>query len=239
MIELPRVDGGFRVIVADPPWSFDNKVTRASADSHYPTMSPAEIIYMPVREIAAPNAHLALWTTDAHKETAFHVMQAWGFNYKCEAVWVKTNDLETRVYVVDGAIKIGHFLTEKYLKDTNDASTGLLDVSLQIGLGNYFRHVHETVLFGTRGKAPARLKNVPSVFFAPRQEHSQKPEILQTFLEHMGDPPGLELFANRQRSGWVCWGKGHGFGQAVMQPDSSGLHERPGVVEELLRGAES
>lgn len=228
MITLPRVDGGFGVIVADPPWSFDNKATRAAAEDHYATMSPAELIYMPVKEIAAANAHLALWTTDTHKELAFHVMEAWGFKYKCEAVWVKTNDIETQLYVdAEGAIKIAHFLTNKWAKEDNEQMIRNephytpAALGLQIGLGNYFRHAHETVLFGTRGKASARIKNVPSVFFAPRQEHSQKPEILQTFLEQMSNPPGLELFARRVRPGWTMWGNEAGFSVA-NHPESAG-----------------
>lgn len=232
---LPTVDGGFGVIVADPAWHFENRATRAAAVDHYEDMTRAELIYLPVKHVAAPNAHLAIWTTDTHKELAYELGEAWGFKYKCDSIWVKTNDIETQIYTDNGETKVQHALSQAWQGREDDPYL----VRLQIGLGNYFRHAHETVLFFTRGKAASRLKSVPSVFFAPRREHSQKPEILQTFLEQMGNPPGLELFANRQRSGWVCWGQGHGEGQAEMAPPVVLAHEQPGVLEQLQNGAES
>jgi N6-adenosine-specific RNA methylase IME4 len=210
MIQLPQTEGGFRCVVADPPWPFSNKITRASAEDHYETMTIEEIIFLPVRRIVANSAHLALWKTDAHGEQAHQVARAWGFEPKCEAVWIKTHDLETRTYNTDNddEIRIGHFLTAKGREKAEVLIRAgePVDLALQIGLGNYFRHAHESLLFCTRGKAPSKIKNAPSVIFAPREEHSKKPWIVQSILEHMSQPPGIELFARRDRPGWVCWG---------------------------------
>jgi N6-adenosine-specific RNA methylase IME4 len=86
---LPRIK--FGCIVADPPWRFTNNATRASAENHYPTMSQAELAALPVGKLGAENAHLYLWTTDAHLEEALYLMKVWRFTYKQNLVWVKQN----------------------------------------------------------------------------------------------------------------------------------------------------
>src|SRR6266581_3353231 len=48
-----------------------------------------DIKVMPVTEIAAENAILWLWTTNAHLRVAFDVVEAWGFEYKTLLTWVK------------------------------------------------------------------------------------------------------------------------------------------------------
>jgi N6-adenosine-specific RNA methylase IME4 len=42
-----------------------------------------------VRELAAEDAVLFLWTTLPHLEEAFRVIAAWGFQYKTNLAWVK------------------------------------------------------------------------------------------------------------------------------------------------------
>lgn len=44
---------------------------------------------MPVRELAAPKAHLHLWTTNAFLFECRRILDAWGFEYKGTFVWVK------------------------------------------------------------------------------------------------------------------------------------------------------
>jgi N6-adenosine-specific RNA methylase IME4/ParB-like chromosome segregation protein Spo0J len=78
---MPR--GPFRVIVADPPWEYDG------GNLPYPTMTLEAIKSLPVREIAAPDAILWLWTTNAHLRVSFEVAEAWGFEYKNLLTWVK------------------------------------------------------------------------------------------------------------------------------------------------------
>ncbi|MFZ1934038.1 MAG: MT-A70 family methyltransferase [Thermoguttaceae bacterium] len=79
----------FSTIYADPPWRYDNQGTRACTDNHYPTLSVEQIAAEPVVELAADNAHLHLWTTNAFLPAAFYVIEAWGFEYKSCFVWVK------------------------------------------------------------------------------------------------------------------------------------------------------
>lgn len=82
-------DGTFATVVADPPWRYDNKATRGAAEDHYPTMTIEELCTLPVKDWAAEQAHLYLWTTNGFLREAFDVVEAWGFKYKTTLVWVK------------------------------------------------------------------------------------------------------------------------------------------------------
>jgi N6-adenosine-specific RNA methylase IME4 len=91
-VELP--DAKFRVIYADPPWSYNDKADAGSvqsggAEQHYPSMTLDELCAMKVAEICEPNAVLFLWTTSPLLEDAFAVIRSWGFTYKSSFVWDK------------------------------------------------------------------------------------------------------------------------------------------------------
>ena len=79
----------FGTIYADPPWQYGNQGTRASTGNHYNTMTVADICNMPVESLAADDAHLHLWTTNAFLFDAKTVMEAWGFEYRSVFVWIK------------------------------------------------------------------------------------------------------------------------------------------------------
>lgn len=79
----------FGTIYADPPWLYGNQGTRASTGNHYSGMTVEEISDLPIRGLAADNAHLHLWTTNAFLFDARAIMEAWGFEYKSCFVWVK------------------------------------------------------------------------------------------------------------------------------------------------------
>jgi N6-adenosine-specific RNA methylase IME4 len=85
------VDEGhkFSCIYADPPWRYGNQGTRAATDDHYPTMTVEEICAEPVACVSADECHLYLWTTTSFLRDAFNVIDAWGFEYKSNMVWVK------------------------------------------------------------------------------------------------------------------------------------------------------
>lgn len=79
----------FPTVYADPPWQYENEASRAAAVNHYPTMSVDAICKEPVSKLAADNAHLHLWTTNAFLCDAFDVLESWGFEFKSCLVWVK------------------------------------------------------------------------------------------------------------------------------------------------------
>ena len=75
--------GGFATILADPPWQAQ------SGEAHYQTMSLERIMGMPIGQLAAADAHLWLWTTNALLPRAYEVAQAWGFTVQSPLTWVK------------------------------------------------------------------------------------------------------------------------------------------------------
>ena len=75
--------GGFATILVDPPWPLQ------SGEKHYRTMSLARITALPVGALAARDAHLWLWTTNALLPTAYEVAEAWGFTVRSPLTWVK------------------------------------------------------------------------------------------------------------------------------------------------------
>ena len=93
----PLPAGLFRVIVADPPWQLDTgpSVFNGTGESGhdnlpYEQMSIERIKALPVRERAAADAHLYLWTTNRYVEAAYEVARAWGFKPSVLLVWAKT-----------------------------------------------------------------------------------------------------------------------------------------------------
>jgi N6-adenosine-specific RNA methylase IME4 len=156
----------FPTILADPPWDTLQRGSRG-AHRHYPLMTTAQIAELPVVKLAAHDAHLWLWVTNATLFAGQAVMQAWGFTYRSCLTWVKPG----------------------------------------LGLGSfYLRNNTEHLLLGTRGRAPILYRSQPTWLFAPKQEHSHKPEEQYAVIERCSPGPYLELFARRKRPGWQVWG---------------------------------
>jgi N6-adenosine-specific RNA methylase IME4 len=83
---LPR--GVFDVIYADPPWRLPGKADSSRAvENHYPTMPLNEICALKVP--AAKDALLYLWSVPTMPAAGLQVMEAWGFEFVDQAVWVK------------------------------------------------------------------------------------------------------------------------------------------------------
>lgn len=84
----PMPSGVYDVILADPPWQYDNSMDGwGAAELHYPAASIDEIKAIPVP--SADNCTLFLWATNPFLREAMEVAQAWGFSYKTNLVWVK------------------------------------------------------------------------------------------------------------------------------------------------------
>ena len=96
----------FHCIVADPPWKVKrgpkpggyktengkqvwHNTGTATEDLAYPTMTVDEICALPVKEMAANNAHLYLWTINRYIEQSYAVARAWGFEPSTMLVWAK------------------------------------------------------------------------------------------------------------------------------------------------------
>jgi len=92
MAHIPFPAKKYGIIYADPPWDYSDKGCNGAASKHYPPMKTHEICALPVKDIAAKNCALFLWTTYPMIQNALNVIHEWGFSYKNVAFqWVKTN----------------------------------------------------------------------------------------------------------------------------------------------------
>lgn len=89
LAELVKRKEKFATIYADPPWQYNDALGRWGADSHYSTMALDDIAALPVRKLAADDAHLHLWTTSSFLFEAKGIMESWGFEYRSSFVWLK------------------------------------------------------------------------------------------------------------------------------------------------------
>lgn len=106
----PFPQGPFSTIVADPPWKYQDRIHaarvrgvkvaeygmgadkirgRRGAEGYYPVMTTVEISALPVRAVAATDAHLYCWCTNAFVEQAHAVARQWGFEPRTILTWVK------------------------------------------------------------------------------------------------------------------------------------------------------
>lgn len=202
----------FSVLISDPAWSFSDKLQHSEvprgAEANYSTMTISQIKQIPVKEISDPEgAILALWVPSSLLQEGLDVMKEWGFSHKQTYIWVKTKK-EPLKDIFKNLLKessISSFIS-KFTKEYS------LNNSLAFGMGRLFRQTHEICLIGiNNNKIYKKLSNKSqrSVSFAENLKHSAKPEHLHHSLELMFSDKNInkiELFARRQRSGWMCIG---------------------------------
>ena len=88
--DLPK--DKYRTIVIDPPWpvqKIDREVRHNQSEMDYPTMNVEAISDLDIQNLAAPAAHLYLWTTQRFLPSAFALVAAWDFKYLVTMVWHK------------------------------------------------------------------------------------------------------------------------------------------------------
>lgn len=76
----------FRTILVDPPWDV---LQAGSAKHHYSLLSLERIKALPVSALAAPDAHLWLWVTNATLRHGYDVAATWGFTVRSPLTWIK------------------------------------------------------------------------------------------------------------------------------------------------------
>lgn len=181
--------GPFATILADPAWPSKSNSGKRDAwlgknmQPRYTTMTAAQIMAMPISELAAPDAMLVMWSTWMHLALAMDVISEWGFQYVTGMPWLK--------------------ITKRSIADQEG-------VDPIFGPGVWFQHCTELILIARRGHPfgsdgnprPARK----GVIIAPRQKHSRKPDELQDWIDAKFPGPKLELFATQRRKDWVSWG---------------------------------
>jgi N6-adenosine-specific RNA methylase IME4 len=119
----------FNAVLVDPPWQYSVQNVNGAANNHYDTM-PIEDICSLLDDMSikiADNAVLFMWVTNPFLVKALEVVEAWGFEYKTNIVWVKTK------LVKPGA---GHYIRGRHellYICTRGIMTPLVDVSPPIG----------------------------------------------------------------------------------------------------------
>lgn len=193
----------YKTILADPPWlERGGGKSKRGADRHYELMKTDDIIDLmdstlrPLDgskwAIDPTGCHLWMWVTNNFLTDGLRVMDRIGFRYVTNSVWVKMKPIH-----VYGP------------KEADLNAVHVAQSALQIGLGQYMRHSHEILLFGTSGKAmvPEPKHRPPSAIIAPRRIHSAKPDEQYELIERVSPGPRLEMFARRAWPSWDRWGK--------------------------------
>ncbi|RTQ12862.1 MT-A70 family methyltransferase [Enterobacter hormaechei] len=231
----------YSLILADPPWSYGNTISNGAAENHYGTMKLIDIKRLPVWELAAENAVLAMWYTGTHNEEAIELAEAWGFTVRTMKgfTWVKLNQL--------AEVRINKALAEGEVADFYDF-LDLLNAETRMNGGNHTRANSEDCLFAVRGKLPARMDaSICQHVTAPRLENSRKPDVIrEKLVQLLGDVPRIELFARQSSHGFDVWGNQcegpavqlhpgyaldiagltRAFGNAPMSPTDNQVRER-------------
>lgn len=193
MPELETTPGGWKTIVADPPWPYGNAnsgtnpfmtppKTKSGRDqiqvhhwSYQPMLLP-DLEGLPVADVVADDSHLYLWTTNAFMEEAYSVARAWGFAPKTILTWAKVK----KGTAAEPSMKMGY----------------------------YYRGASEHVLFCVRGSMRLQVRRgLPTWFPAGRLPHSVKPEEFYQMVEEASPGPYFEMFSRRARPGWTAWGR--------------------------------
>lgn len=169
--------GQFRVIYADPPWSYRRSSTSpehgVAAEGHYPSMSMEELIKLPVREHVMKDAVLFLWVTTPmlfEDPGPRDIIQAWGFRYASMQTWDKVLGIPGRFFQV----QTEHLLVCERGDCPPDHPTP-----------------KPKSIFTERRS----------------DQHSEKPSAVRKMIEKLYDKgPYLELFAREKTAGWEAYG---------------------------------
>ena len=193
-----RIAEPARVVVADPPWSFNDKLPGASrgAEKNYKVLDLEGIKNFKL-PLIDDDAALFMWRVSSQVEEAYEVVRAWGFVPKTEIVWCKL----TR--------KGGDAPSAKFaLQAANTAGVQPQDTKLHFGMGRYVRASHESCIVAVRGRMVDKVldRAVRSVFYAPTGEHSEKPAVFFQLVERLFEGPYVEMFSRHHRTGWTCYG---------------------------------
>lgn len=168
---------GYDVIVADPPWDFENwsdAGTTKGADPHYGVMSLEEIMALRVGDLARRDCLLLLWTTGWAMATgqAQQVCRAWTFTPVTEIVWRKVT------------------------------ASG----KPRMGTGYRARTMHEPVLLGTLGN-PQHKPLLSLFNGVAREHSRKPEEFYWLVESCTPRCFRADLFSRQRRLGWDGWGR--------------------------------
>ena len=87
----------YQIIYADPAWQYKTKenlaktsILNGEINTHYKTMSIAELGRLPLRSISDKNSMLFMWVVSPMLDDGIELMKKWGFKYSTIAfIWHK------------------------------------------------------------------------------------------------------------------------------------------------------
>lgn len=176
----------YDVIVADPPWQYQNDQGKESSRGGIPyrSLNSDTLNNLNLNEIASDNSLLFVWATCPKLPEALAFIAGNGFQYCTVAFnWIKLNK--------NSDIKYFPSAEGKKMPDV------VLDGGIYSGMGYYTNIQSEFVLVGRKGKMLKRKdKSVKQLVFSPVSNHSSKPLEVNERIERLyGNVSYLELFA--------------------------------------------
>jgi N6-adenosine-specific RNA methylase IME4 len=197
----------FGVASIDCPWHFEtrsppkNKANDRSPQKHYPTADLAHLGTIPMRDILAKDAWVAVWMTGPLLALGIQVglAQAWGLQISGMGFdWLKLwNNTDMDQY----------------------RRTPLLEQDVAVGGGYTTRKNLEYAVLMKCGNPPVLRRDIRSVIISPRREHSRKPEEFYRRMDVFAPGPRIDMFGGKPRPGWTHWGWGHRDGEADPMPE--------------------
>jgi N6-adenosine-specific RNA methylase IME4 len=180
MLPLPAQE--YDVVLADPPWPYFGAQDKwGAAAKFYNTMSAGELADLPIADWLTPRGVLFMWATGPKMDLALSCIHLWGLTYRGIAfVWVKTKK--------DGKPVGAQGVRPSIVKPT----TELVVVASKVIQGR---------------PMPLASESVRQVVFAPKGDHSAKPDTVHRRIEALYPQASkAELFARRHMKGWDCFG---------------------------------
>lgn len=179
MVSFPNKK--YKIIYADPPWSFNDKLGESRKLS-YPVLDTNDLCNLPVENITDKNCVLFMWGSFAMIQDAMRVMIAWGFDYKTMGfIWIK------------------QYSTGSFFKGMGRYTRSNAEPCFVAVKGKPKRI--------DKGVSQIIQTVTKSHNWLNFRKHSQKPdEVRKKIVKLYGDIPRIELFARTKIHGWDVWG---------------------------------
>lgn len=230
----------YATIVVDPPWPYDDKPLGYQRERQktkflpYSTMTMQDIKTLPVDQLAAPGAHLYLWTTQRYLWDAKTIATwCWGWRIQSVLTWCKEPMgiggggafTPTTEFMLFGRRPVGALIREA--REARGWGRAQVHRAVRGGhpTGIVYRweaddcyptpddwtKLREVLprLYDLPDLPPDPVKTDTTWWQWKRGGNSEKPAAALDLVERVSPGPRVELFARRQRLGWDSWG--HGF----------------------------
>ena len=173
----------YDVIYADPPWKYRQQRPGGmnNAADHYDVMSLEDIAALPEWGLLNKPGVVFMWTTSPLLEESMELGKMLGLHYRgIQFVWVKTRK--------DGKPMKAAGIRPTIVKPLTELVLGFSTER-------------------TGRPLPLASESVVQTVFAPRRQHSRKPdEVAQRIEELYPNATKLEMFARETREGWAAFG---------------------------------